>query len=533
MLFVFLPGKKSSDENNMGKMFGLGLAVLLVFSLGLVVAGCAANETPVYGSNLISNGDFEGVGFCLGQACMPGGWASVGPNPPADGNSNDGSFGIGINAYGHFVGNPTPFGNVFVAAWSRSGDPEYVYQTLASPLEVGAEYYVSGWLLNAWSHDDVGAYRLSVGGLPSGNSFSGLVDLGAFANTVSGSEGWVNRDFSFVASAGVAGNSVLVFTPVPSGDDVYPGLDNVSLRKLVGCNASCVPGVEVCDGVDNDCDGLVDEGVKNACGGCGAVPVEICGNGIDENCDGVDDSCGVNITTDFFIGGWYIPGAPIYENESADVRFNTSRVNYSSASVPVDVFVDGVKSVLNSLPFGDPSLDWGINLGVLGVGNHNLSIVVDPNDTIVEVDESNNVFEFLFDVEKLPSECFVDSNCSDDYYEERYCSGDDVYRKLHDFSCVSGSCVDNVSEVFVKECDDYCRDGKCKRRGDEDYVNDSVNYFVGSSGVELGLVEVNASDGVYLENGYVDDVGLFWVWILLLIAGIVLLLFVIVWAGME
>jgi streptogramin lyase len=49
------------------------------------------------------------------------------------------------------------------------------------------------------------------------------------------------------------------------------------------------PGVEVCDGVDNDCNGLVDDGVANACGGCGPVPVEECGNFLDDNCDGQVD----------------------------------------------------------------------------------------------------------------------------------------------------------------------------------------------------------------------------------------------------
>jgi MYXO-CTERM domain-containing protein len=56
----------------------------------------------------------------------------------------------------------------------------------------------------------------------------------------------------------------------------------------------CGPApVEVCNGVDDDCDGLVDEGVRNACGGCGAVPVEVC-NGVDDDCDGAIDESVVN-----------------------------------------------------------------------------------------------------------------------------------------------------------------------------------------------------------------------------------------------
>jgi hypothetical protein len=67
--------------------------------------------------------------------------------------------------------------------------------------------------------------------------------------------------------------------------DALRSATSPEIRIYFGCPEACTPTAEECDYVDNDCDGVVDEG----CAGCGA---EVC-DGADNDCDGVvDEGCG-------------------------------------------------------------------------------------------------------------------------------------------------------------------------------------------------------------------------------------------------
>jgi hypothetical protein len=77
------------------------------------------------------------------------------------------------------------------------------------------------------------------------------------------------------------------------------GLLGACAEGQLMCNqfgqVECAPAqglvAEDCDEVDNDCDGRIDEGVRNACGYCGEELNEIC-DGEDNDCDGRVDEGG-------------------------------------------------------------------------------------------------------------------------------------------------------------------------------------------------------------------------------------------------
>jgi len=73
-----------------------------------------------------------------------------------------------------------------------------------------------------------------------------------------------------------------------AGVEIYYGYGTCERQRL--------PVEEICDALDNDCDGTADEGVRNICDECGPDPVEVCDGGhFDEDCDGLIDENLLNV----------------------------------------------------------------------------------------------------------------------------------------------------------------------------------------------------------------------------------------------
>jgi hypothetical protein len=99
------------------------------------------------------------------------------------------------------------------------------------------------------------------------------------------------------------------------GDECDTDNDNDGYPDTIDCdplNPEVHNGAdEICNGIDDNCDYQIDEGVTNACGDCGLVPEETC-NGIDDNCNGeVDETVQQIYYRDYDGDGYGYPGISV------------------------------------------------------------------------------------------------------------------------------------------------------------------------------------------------------------------------------
>ena len=260
-------------------------------------------EGNAAGANLLRNPSFEAIpGNVQGAGILPSEWTIIAPSP--DTYSTDGSYGLPPNAFGNFPGVIARNGIRWVAALGAT-TTEVFGQQLSSPLLPNQTYRITGWLHQSLRSDVAhpGTYELLLAMSPPTPQTA--VVLGRLPPTTVPQ--WEPRSLVFTAPPDSTSRPWLVFRPVPTGTvpSTYPGLDTLDLQPC---------STEICNGQDDDCDGSVDEGNPGGSVTCGTgLPgvcavgttqcqsgaivcnqntqpsVEVC-NSLDDDCDGsIDD----------------------------------------------------------------------------------------------------------------------------------------------------------------------------------------------------------------------------------------------------
>ena len=153
--------------------------------------------------------------------------------------------------------------------------------------------------------------------------------------------------------------------------------------------------------VNNDVDG---DGILSNVDNC---PTIFNPNQQDLDHDNIGDVCD-NQVIDLFIDGGFTEPLIIYNNNTdfLTVRFYTHNTGNITLNVPTQVYIDNeLISGIPSMPFKNGTSLWGVGWepeSNLSLGQHEIKIITDQSNSIKEINETNNLFIFKFNVTSPP-----------------------------------------------------------------------------------------------------------------------------------
>ena len=287
--------------------------------------------------------------------------------------------------------------------------------------------------------------------------------------------------------------------------------------KPVDCNdnnAGINPGASdvQCNGVDNDCDGQIDEGYVTATtncgvGECGRTGMRSCvngnevnscvaGNPVAEICDGKDNDCDAQIDdqctifcnsnaqcgTDGFSGNKFCKSGNLYQKFTAHMCTQSN----SCTSQVADVLVKecGSKTTCD-------------NGQCIPITCDNDSHCNDGNSLTIDTCVNKGTVNSF--CQNTPIVCSVNSDCgTNGFVGDKFCTNEDVSKNFVTYTCLNSGtinavCKSETKPKVVEECDsdELCSSGSCVPVVCQNANDCGTDDFVGQTFCQNGDVYKN------------------------------------------